>query len=327
MNYNSYTGQRKPSRLYTGIWMLLVVGFGVASVYVVTEAVSRATNFFEPVTYERVETVTYEGPKPEPESYYLINNPKQPNVNAKSYLVADLETGQILLVRGSKIVYPIASITKLMTALAAKDLYDLSETVTLTREALETPGFRGQFSVGQQLSVGEILYPLFLVSSNDAGEALALHKDRGTFIARMNTRALEMGMKSTAFKDPTGLSAGNTSTAEDLFILLQHLYYEEPAILAMSATDYYSHEKQVWRNQSGLRHEETFAGGKTGYTDSALQTSAGIYEITLEGGNTRNLGIIILKSPTRSTDIRNIITYIENALYYGTESSLKSLPE
>lgn len=327
MRYNRAMSKTHRETLRHSLWTILVIGLGVLAAFLVTEAVAGASNLFEKIAYERVENTTYTKTEPEKKSYYLVGNAEEPTILAQAFLVADLKTGQILLSEGGKVVLPVASITKLVTAIVAQEEFEDDEIITITKEVLETEGWRGSFTEGEEIAVKELLYPLLMVSSNDAGEALAEHQNRNDFIAKMNDVADEIGLHHTRFNDPTGLSPLNTSTAEDLFILLQHMNENNRDILKITNKDYYSKEEQVWENKSKLRNEDTFVAGKTGFTNKAKRTSAGIYQIPLSGGETRTIGIVILKSESRETDIRSLINYLQKYVHFGTEQSLNNLAQ
>lgn len=132
-----------------------------------------------------------------------------------SQYVVNLSKDQIVVDSGSQIVRPIASVTKLMTALVILDSgYDLEEKVS----------YKGFFR--KCMSRNDLLSLMLVKSDNQAAEALAksLPGGRSNFIAEMNIKAIALGMTNTHYDDPSGLSASNTSTARDLAILLNRVY-------------------------------------------------------------------------------------------------------
>jgi D-alanyl-D-alanine carboxypeptidase len=249
-------------------------------------------------------------------SYYADVTQKPPLVSAASFIVADLQTGQIILDKSGNEQRPIASITKLMTALVAREELPLQDTTKISSLAIATESGRGALSVGQEFPIDELIYPLLLTSSNDAAEAIAEARGRSFFISRMNDKAREIGMQDSTFGDASGLSPLNRSTAYDLFLLIRHIYTYHPQLLKITRSPYYIGEKQTWQNISNLLAEKTYYGGKTGYTNPARQTSVGIYNIMLKNQAKRTLVITILKSDERENDIRKIILYLENYIEY-----------
>ncbi|MCD8495159.1 MAG: hypothetical protein LRY46_03635 [Candidatus Pacebacteria bacterium] len=121
--------------------------------------------------------------------YTYLTTVPTPRIQARSYLVADLETGHILLEKDSTRILPIASITKLMTALVTIDRLPRETITSVSRRALNTGGgLRGNLSQGQQLSLNELIYPLLLTSSNEASEVIAETYGR-TFFYGANEQA------------------------------------------------------------------------------------------------------------------------------------------
>ncbi len=129
--------------------------------------------------------------------------------------VINLSKDEVVLDNGSNIVRPIASVTKLMTALVVIDSgLNLDEKI-----------FYKGFS-RKQMSRNELLTLMLVKSDNRAAETLAKNVPGGmsNFINEMNIKAVSIGMPNTHYDDPSGLSSGNISTAKDLAVLLNHVY-------------------------------------------------------------------------------------------------------
>ncbi len=136
-----------------------------------------------------------------------------------SALVMDQETGEILVQKNANSVLPIASITKLMTAMVVLDSQlDLKEPVTITSEDVDMCRSRSRLPAGTRLTREEALLLALMASENRAAHALSRSYPGGreAFVAAMNAKALSLGLTETRFKDPTGLSEGNVSSAQDL---------------------------------------------------------------------------------------------------------------
>lgn len=165
-------------------------------------------------------------PSPFPQELHTPGNAKTPpTVRAKAYLLADLDTGQILESAHADDRRPIASLTKIMTALLTLENGNLHEKVTVSREATRTSGTPGLSTLplvlGERRTVTELLQALLIQSANDAAVALAEHGDGSArrFVDHMNTRARELGMRDTKFASPNGLNDAGYSTATDLLTL------------------------------------------------------------------------------------------------------------
>lgn len=151
-----------------------------------------------------------------------------PKVKSSSALVLDQEGDRILYGKNTGEVMPIASITKLMTAMVAIDSkLSLNDTVALTRDDLDRiKGTKSRLRVGDMLTRGDLLRLALMASENRAAAALsrAYPGGRDAFVAAMNRKAAELGMWQTEFVDGTGLSSRNVSTAEDLSKLVRAAY-------------------------------------------------------------------------------------------------------
>ena len=155
-----------------------------------------------------------------------INYSSQPSVNARAALVMDAQTGEVLYSKNSNMSVPIASITKLMTAVVTADArLNMSEEITL--QSIDFVGAGGKNSsstlrVGDTMNRAEALLFALMKSENPAAAALARTYPGGrpAFIAAMNAKAKQLGMSSTRFAESTGLDPHNISSARDLGILV-----------------------------------------------------------------------------------------------------------
>jgi D-alanyl-D-alanine endopeptidase (penicillin-binding protein 7) len=136
----------------------------------------------------------------------------------------DQDTGQVLLHRNEDAVLPIASLTKLMTALVITDArLPMDQVITVTDDDVDTERHsRSRLRVGTSLSRAEALQVALMSSENRAAHALARTYPAGirSFVQAMNAKARALGMKHTTYVDPTGLSTANQSTARDLALVV-----------------------------------------------------------------------------------------------------------
>ncbi|HSA90247.1 MAG TPA: D-alanyl-D-alanine endopeptidase [Burkholderiales bacterium] len=141
-------------------------------------------------------------------------------LRSASALVQDADTGEVVFGKNTDAVVPIASITKLMTAMVILDHgLDLDEELVLTREdAVRMKGSRSRLRTGLRLSRGDLLLLSLMASDNRAAAALGHSYPGGleAFVDAMNVKAALLDMRDTRFVEPTGLSPGNVSTANDL---------------------------------------------------------------------------------------------------------------
>ncbi|RQM66264.1 D-alanyl-D-alanine endopeptidase [Aeromonas enteropelogenes] len=143
-----------------------------------------------------------------------------PNLSSAAFVVANHRTGEVISERNGNRVMPIASLTKLMTALVVLDANQrLNETLTVTNADIDRiKGTGSRLAIGTRLSRAEMLHIALMSSENRAASALARHYPGGqrAFIEAMNAKARMLGMWNTRYADSTGLNPRNVSTAQDL---------------------------------------------------------------------------------------------------------------
>ena len=203
---------------------------------------------------------------------------KPPELSAQCAILMDGGSGRVLYEQQAHTLRPIASITKLMTALVAVSVCeDLSELVTVTPAEAATEGSSIYLKAGEEISVESLLYGLLLESGNDAAAALARHLagDERLFVDWMNQWALALGMKNTRFTNPSGLPGeGQFSTAYDVALLSQAVL-EQELLARIAATRSIVRDERSFTNHNKLLwNYEGCIGLKTGYTDEAGRTLA-----------------------------------------------------
>jgi serine-type D-Ala-D-Ala endopeptidase (penicillin-binding protein 7) len=167
-----------------------------------------------------------------------------PELSAQSVLVFDQASGQPLLAKNASLQTPIASITKLMTAILVIDAgQPLDEKIMLTsadRDTLKWTGSR--LAIGSSYTRGQLLHLALIASDNRAAHALGRTYPGGLdrFVGAMNRMALALGMHDTVYVEPTGLSSENRSTAHDLAKLADYAYQNFPEIRQISSSGHYT---------------------------------------------------------------------------------------
>lgn len=167
-----------------------------------------------------------------------------PTLSSQSVLVFDQSSGQPLLAKNASQQTPIASITKLMTAMLVLDAaQSMSEKITITsadRDTLKGTGSR--LAIGSSYTRGQLLHLALIASDNRAAHALGRTYPGGMnrFVASMNRMARALKMNDTTYVEPTGLSSGNRSTALDLAKLTDYAYQNYPEIRSISTTGHYT---------------------------------------------------------------------------------------
>ena len=229
-------------------------------------------------------------------------------ITAEAYIVGDLDTGKIYLDKNPSLPLPIASMTKLVTAIDAIGTYSSSTPIAVTAAETEVPPDASDLQAGERFTLGELLYPLLLDSSNVAAEAIASSTDRAAFMRSMASYAKEMGMPESSFADPSGLSEDNVGSPRDFLSLATYLYHSRPDILIISRTVTSSlasttdHGAHTFVNIHPFASDPRFLGGKTGYTYAALDDM--LTMLTLDG---RPIAIVVLHSLDRAKDTYALI--------------------
>lgn len=193
-------------------------------------------------------------------------------------LVLDQDTNEVLFSKNSQAVLPIASLTKLMTAVVVTEAHlPLDETITITDDDIDTEkGSRSRLRVGTTLRREEMLHLALMSSENRAAHALgrSFPGGLGAFVAAMNAKARMLGMADTHYVEPTGLSSRNQSSARDLATLVKAAH-EVPIIRELSTSpDYFvevGNRPVQFRNTNGLVKNPEWEIGlqKTGYISEA----------------------------------------------------------
>lgn len=239
-----------------------------------------------------------------------------PTLSSKAYMMADLDTGEIIIEKNADTIYPLASVSKLMTAVVATEKMNLNQVAIVSRDASNAYGAQGALKLGEKIILSDLIYPLLMESSNDAAEVFADNYGHQEFMDEMNKKARSLEMYDTYYGDPSGLDPKNTSTPTDLLKLVRYIWKSDPSIFATTRVKQFSIKGHTWYNRNAQLPLAGFVGGKNGFIDQALQTTASIFEIpTLKGGN-RKVVIIILKSADKNGDVNKLIKFLKTSVVY-----------
>ena len=192
-------------------------------------------------------------------------------------LVVDQDTHEVLFSKNDQAVLPIASLTKLMTGVIVSEArLPMDEMITITQDDVDTEkGSRSRLRVGAMLSRGELLHLALMSSENRAAHALGRTYPGGlsAFVSLMNAKARMLGMKDTRYVEPTGLSSGNQSSAQDLATLVS-VAYQDPVLREFSTSP--GHQVEVGKQT--LQYNNTNRLVKNPEWDIGLQKTGYISE-------------------------------------------------
>ncbi len=192
-----------------------------------------------------------------------------PVPDAGAAVLMEKDSGEILYSHNANTRLPMASTTKIMTAILVSELLPLDRMVVVPNEAAGCEGSSIYLYKGEKITVEELLYGLLLESANDAAVTLAIEAAGSVeaFAGLMNKKAKEMGLKDTNFVNPHGLDhSEHYTTASDLAVIAAHAL-SDPIVSRVAATKVYKSEKRVMSNHNRLLSTYKGAIGlKTGYT-------------------------------------------------------------
>lgn len=244
-----------------------------------------------------------------------------PRLQSSIALIYDQKTQRPLYTKKPDEIAPIASITKLMTAMVVLDAnQDLDEEIRIVAADIDTlKGSRSRLRIGMSFTRSELLRLALMASENRAASALARAYPGGTpaLIRAMNVKAIELGMQNTRFRDPTGLDSGNVSTARDL-VRMVATARDYKLIHQYTTSASYSVEGRPGR---GLRFNNTNplvrnASWNIGVSKTGYISEAGRCLVMEANINQRPVIIVLLDSwgkRTRIGDANRIKKWMESA--------------
>ena len=241
------------------------------------------------------------------------NASQNSTITAKSALIYDLTSDRVLFSKNPKEKLPMASLTKIMTAIVALESAKNDNKYLVTKENLVGENSMG-LSEGEMLTLEELLYGLILTSGNDAAEVLASNfpNGRGRFINAMNDKAKAMGLKNTHFTNPTGLEGDGAqfTTAYDLLVITNyamqsHLFKKVIKTFAHNIPYSQNHKAFYLENETNLisSYPGVF-GVKDGYTPEA-----GLCLVTYLNYKGHKIIGILLGSDNRRQEMKDLLDY------------------
>jgi serine-type D-Ala-D-Ala carboxypeptidase (penicillin-binding protein 5/6) len=234
-------------------------------------------------------------------------------IDARAYLVVDGKTGEVLAGKAAAQPVPMASITKLMTVLLALERSHLDDTATVEADATTAGGSTIGLQPGERITVRDLVEAALIQSANDAAQALADHVggDEERFVALMNARARELGLRQTHFARPDGLDApGHYSSARDV-TRLARIAMQKPFVRATvrrtEASIAGGRSLYVWNDL--LRTFPGVIGVKTGHT-----SLAGWCQVAAARGRGVTIYATLLGGPSRAERNEDLATLLRFGL-------------
>jgi D-alanyl-D-alanine carboxypeptidase len=244
----------------------------------------------------------------------LKSGAKQYNAQAKEAIIYDTESGTVIYQKNTDEQTSIASTAKLFTALVIMQSHKPNEVVTVGN--LPTLGAEDQkigLVEGEEITVGELLKALLIYSANDAANALAIY-DSGSiekFADKMNNQAKTWGLNNSKFVEPSGLNAGDISSASDLAkiasILSTNETFKKITSTASTQISNLSGKTYNLTTTNKILGQAGVVGIKTGFT-----LEAGQCLVTAAERNGHRIITVVLDSPDRFQESKNMIEYAFN---------------
>ncbi len=271
------------------------------------------------VPYKIVESVPVPPETPNPFSSV--------SVLAKSAVVYDVNKDVVLYGKNEDKVLPLASVTKLMTALLASEAMGKNRNVAISKYALETEGDSGLFA-NETWNIKKLIDFTLITSSNDGADAIATavggvfsnhsiehdYEKEDIFVKMMNKKAKEIGLENTKYSNPTGLDepmGGGRGSAKDMSKLLTYIWENEPSVISETTifeTDFVSEDGFVHHAENTNKYVNEIPGilgSKTGYTDLA----GGNLAIVYDAGMDHPVVVVVLGSTLegRFDDVKKLV--------------------
>jgi D-alanyl-D-alanine carboxypeptidase (penicillin-binding protein 5/6) len=236
-----------------------------------------------------------------------------PSIAAKSWLLLDTTSGQVIASQDQNMRIEPASLAKIMTAYVAFSAIrdkrlSMNQMVNVSERAWKVDSSSSKMFIDPRVpvSISDLLHGLMIQSGNDAAVAIAeaVAGDEATFVTLMNREAQRLGLKSTRFANPHGLpDANNYSTAADLANLASHVIRDFPEFYKIDSIKQFTYNKITQQNRNRLLWlDPTVDGMKTGHTDSSGYSM--ISSARRPNGSTGERRLVAVVLGTSSTEVR-----------------------
>jgi hypothetical protein len=214
----------------------------------------------------RLIVTTNKKPEIQKDFQYVVQE-SVPQINS-AYLVADINTGEVISSNKANIAQPTRSFAKLMTGLISLETLNQYQETVLNQDIVK---------------VSDVLYALLLADNDEAGRLLYEHKNKAQYLRDMNTRADSLAMNQTQYEDTNGLSDSTVSSLEDTFKLLQYVHSYKPFMLKVLSLDSYSFGSLTQTSLNPLQKQEGYVAG---FADNKKTEMITIMAIDVKGEST-----------------------------------------
>lgn len=234
----------------------------------------------------------------------------------------------LLFEKNKEVRFPIASITKLMVALIASEIYKENDEVIISKSALGVKGLSGNYILGDKILFKDAIRALLISSHNEIAVAIAERVGIDEFLRKMNDKAVELGLVNTHYFNVSGVDPSgereeiNYSTASDTYKLIRHIFENYPDIFSiLREKEYYLKDAQgnlktIIKTTNKLLEDEDTAlsvfGGKTGSTPRAKFNLAIVSEAPSDG----YIISVVIGSENSFQDMKNLLKYVKESFVW-----------
>lgn len=304
--------------------LITVAAIFTIAIFVFTKNVFKLTTKKPNIT--EISAKNLEKPKPYPKE-----EKNELNITAAAALSVFIKQNQeyFLFEKNKEVKLPIASITKLMVALLASEMYKSNDEIIISKTALSVKGNSGLYELGDKILLKDALYALLISSHNEIAVAIAEKGGISDFIEKMNSKAKELNLTDTRYFNVSGVDPEenekiNYSTALDTYKLLKHIFENYPNIFSiLQEKEYHLKDargqfKSIIKNTNKLLYENDAVlafpvlGGKTGSTPRA-KTNLAIVSKVPTGGYILS---VVIGSEDNFQDMKNLLKYVEKSFVW-----------
>jgi len=242
-----------------------------------------------------------------------ISQPENP-VTATAWGIFDPETGKIITSQNADTILPIASLTKLFTAAVVMESSGRDDAFRVVVSDVATEGRSGSLTIGDEVTLYTLLFPLLIESSNDAAAAIERRLGADAYMQSVAHIGSNAGLSSTTITEASGLDPKNVSTVRDLANLFLYVKRMHPHLLDISQLPVFIGKDAAYHNNDPAREFASFRGGKHGYTIEAGRTFVGMFSVP---DSDASIGLVLLDSSDIRSDISALLSHGEAFISSG----------
>lgn len=282
--------------------------------------VRQATSTSQLLTYQKASLISQ--PVEIKESPARNWNVLDPKVRAKSVLIQSLDDYFPFFHYNTYTTWPMASLTKLLTALVVLEEIGPDKKIQITDQAIATEGESGDLRSGEIYAARDLIKIMLLTSSNDAAAAFEEHVGgKDELVRLLNQKTARLGMNQTILHDASGISDLNTTTSSDLLRLAKYILEHEPEIFTWTRLPHVlmqptnDTQTRTVYNINGLLNRQDFLGGKTGTSEEAQENLLALFSL-----ENQRLIMVLLGSPDRVREVDYLLNWVKEAYEISTNS-------